>query len=57
MNVPNILINTFLGYPLRPWLITPVRDPIEPGPEESYQNTFKRARNTIDKTELCTTIP
>lgn len=29
--------------------MTPLRDPIQPGPAQRYQNTFKTARSTIER--------
>ncbi|CAH2088462.1 unnamed protein product [Euphydryas editha] len=36
------------GYPLRPWLHTPIPEPL-PGPEENYNKAFKSASFTIER--------
>ncbi|CAH2101936.1 unnamed protein product [Euphydryas editha] len=36
------------GYPLRPWLHTPILEP-QPGSEENYNKAFKSARSTIER--------
>ncbi|CAH2109188.1 unnamed protein product [Euphydryas editha] len=36
------------GYPLRPWLHTPIPEP-QPGSEENYNKAFKSARSTIER--------
>lgn len=43
-----LIQNFFLGYPLRPWLQIPLRDPL-PGAEERFNNEFKRARCIIER--------
>ncbi|KAJ8909389.1 hypothetical protein NQ315_008875, partial [Exocentrus adspersus] len=37
------------GYPLRPWLQTPIRDPPPGTPEYAYNTSFKRARSTVER--------
>ncbi|XP_044754998.1 putative nuclease HARBI1 [Coccinella septempunctata] len=37
------------GYPLRPWLLTPLQDPSPDTPEFRYNKAFKKARCTIER--------
>ncbi|KAI4467334.1 hypothetical protein MML48_2g00006749 [Holotrichia oblita] len=37
------------GYPLRPWLLTPLLDVEENTPEERFNNSFKRLRSLIEQ--------
>lgn len=37
------------GYALRPWCLTPIQNPEEGTPEQSFNQIFKRARCTIER--------
>ncbi|XP_015119516.1 putative nuclease HARBI1 [Diachasma alloeum] len=37
------------GYPLRPWLMTPFRDPLDNSPEAAFNRVFCRARSIIER--------
>lgn len=37
------------GYPLRPWLQTPIRDAIPGSAENRYNDAFKKARSLIER--------
>lgn len=39
---------TFTGYPLRPWLLTPLTN-AQPGAEERFNAHFKSIRSTIER--------
>lgn len=36
------------GYPTRPWLLTPIRNP-QPGPQERFNRRFCHIRATIER--------
>lgn len=38
------------GYPLRPWLMTPIPDAVEGSPEAKYTSTHGKARVVIENT-------
>lgn len=37
------------GYPLRPWLLTPIVNAIPGTPEEHYTNVHCKTRNTVER--------
>lgn len=39
----------FSGYPLRPWLLTPLRNPIPGTPEERFNNALTSIRSIIER--------
>lgn len=53
--------NTWLigdsGYPLEPWLLTPIHNPLPGSPEERYNKSLCKARNCVErcigKSKLC----
>lgn len=44
-----LLKDYFAGYPLRPWLITPLRNPIPGTPEERFNNSVTSVRSIIER--------
>lgn len=37
------------GYPLQPWLLTPLNDPAPNTPEADYNNAHKVTRSTVER--------
>lgn len=44
-----INVMTFSGYPLKPWLMTPLRDVVPGTPEERLNSQLKTIRNGIER--------